>query len=236
MDYIDSLTAAEMDTYMQDKKGLKRLTALASQVLGQYDLHQPTVEFLCMQENVFFRVASTTSDLFALRTHPVERFGVRTNPAAIETEVQWLLALCRDTDLVVPEPVSARDASLIQVIEDPDTSEERYCVLFHWVPGEFLDKELTPAHLNQVGTLTAELHVHATEFAKSVEIHRWTNDWGWLLSPWIQGRHEIKAWLSEGNLSILTAAAEKLMAEIQQLRRDEDFGLIHADLNQWNYL
>ena len=46
-------------------------------------------------------------------------------------ELHWLLALRRDTDLIVPEPVPACDGTFIQAISDPDTPGPWHGVLFH---------------------------------------------------------------------------------------------------------
>ena len=97
---------------------------------------------------------------YALRLRPPGWH--RTQPMA--EELQWLLALRRDTDLVVPEPVPACDGTLIQDISAPDTSEPWQGVLFHWVAGERRTESLTPPDLERVGTCMARLHTHAAAF------------------------------------------------------------------------
>jgi predicted nucleic acid-binding protein len=58
----------------------------------------------------------------------------------------WLAALRRDTDLVVPEPVSSLHLDHVTVINVEGIPEPRICILFHWINGRFLDDGLTTAH------------------------------------------------------------------------------------------
>jgi Ser/Thr protein kinase RdoA (MazF antagonist) len=110
--------------------------------------------------NAIFHVAVPNGAEYALRLRPP---GWHRTQAMAE-ELQWLLALRRDTDLVVPEPVPACDGTLIQAIRAPDTSVPWQGVLFHWVAGERRTETLTPPDLERVGTCMARLHQHAAAF------------------------------------------------------------------------
>jgi Ser/Thr protein kinase RdoA (MazF antagonist) len=69
----------------------------------------------------------------------------------ISSEMAWLGALRRDTDLGVPEPVAAHDGSSVVVARDPGVPDPHICVLLRWLDGRFIDQRLAPVHLTQVG-------------------------------------------------------------------------------------
>src|SRR4051812_41959973 len=101
----------------------QHLIGLAERVLACYDLHGASLTLLSETANVVFHVAlpsgrpqrlaetGRTSDgaAYALRLRPPEWPSTQ----SMAEELQWLLALRRDTDLVVPEPVPACDGTLI---------------------------------------------------------------------------------------------------------------------------
>ena len=100
---------------------------------------------------------------FVLRIHAIGQHSMR----AIHEGLQWLLAIRRETTLIVPAPVPARDGSLIQEISAPGEPTPRQCVLFHWVPGDFRNDTLTPNDMQCVGAFMAQLHCHAAPFVAS---------------------------------------------------------------------
>ena len=120
----------------------QRLRTLAEGVLACYDLQGASLTLVSETANAVFHGAvpsgrpprpgepGSTSDgaAYALRLRPPGWH--RTQPMA--EELHWLLALRRDTDLIVPEPVPACDGTFIQAISDPDTPGPWHGVLFHW--------------------------------------------------------------------------------------------------------
>src|SRR6266487_4131163 len=152
----------------------QRLRTLAEGVLACYDLQGASLTLVSETANAVFHVAvpsgrpprpggpGRTSDgaEYALRLRPPG--GHSTQPMV--EELHWLLALRRDTDLIVPEPVPACDGTFIQAISDPDTPGLWHGVLFHWIPGERRTATLTPRDLERVGTCMARLHQHAAAF------------------------------------------------------------------------
>lgn len=125
-----------------------------------------------MEENTTFRVEvalsvhqsdkslSSKTQWYVLRIHRPGNHSL----ALIRSELLWLSALRRDTDLVVPEPVPSKDGSLLTVVETEGVPQPRCCVLFRWIPGRFLNAGLSPLALGRMGTLMARLHQHAQQF------------------------------------------------------------------------
>jgi hypothetical protein len=150
------------------------LTHVAKRVLSRYSLRAAPLVWLDDSTNTVFRilplgqqlhasggVAATAEQAgFVLRIYAL---GQHSTPA-IHEELQWLLALRRETALIVPTPVPARDGSLIQEIAVSGEPTPRQCVLFHWVPGDFRPDTLTPGDLQGVGAFMAQLYSHAAQF------------------------------------------------------------------------
>lgn len=214
---------------------------LASEAVTRYNLRNARVTLLHVGfVNVFFRIEAESPESHQLRQYVcrIHGHGCSYSTAAIESELRWLLALRRDTSLVVPEPVFARDGSLVQEIAAPGMGK-RKCVLLGWVEGEFINDGLTPSHLRQVGVFAAHLHEHALMFAESNQVVRPKMDWNrrkQLLSPWLSCDIKEKTILSESELQLFQRAAEGVLLELYGIEADENFGLIHGDFSQRNYL
>jgi len=143
-----------------------RYTRLARKALSAYGLADAQLTYLGGVANATFEV--TTGD-------PSRHYAFRVcSPEqaldGLQREILWLTALCRDTDLVVPEPILSMDGELVRKVSIAGVPGFRPCVLLRWVDGESLDSELTADHLRSVGGLVARLHEHAETFRWPEEI------------------------------------------------------------------
>ncbi|MGH2616123.1 MAG: phosphotransferase enzyme family protein [Thermomicrobiales bacterium] len=195
-----------------------RLRQLAAEALGAYDVQPVRVAPVRRGDNAAFRVETSDGQRYVLRIHRVR--GTPWHPvrssAEVGSELAWLAALRRDTDLVVPEP--------------------RICVLSRWVEGRFLNASLTPRHLARAGAFMARLHLHALAFERPEGFTRgWVGD----TSP------EVAAYVldtvSEFGGRDAAAIAEEVIGRARAAQEAlgktrETFGLIHGDLHQENYL
>lgn len=112
---------------------IKRLEPLGEVALQRYNLGGVRLALLNDWEKVVFRVEAEAPgrsgpNLFVLHIYP--RNWWCTIPQ-IESELRWLVALRRDTDLIVPEPVPACDGSLVSEVSIPGLPEGRQCALLH---------------------------------------------------------------------------------------------------------
>jgi len=227
---------------LSHEEQIKRYQQIATKALTRYDIRNAQLTLLTggLVSRSFSVEAEASGNLrterFVLRIHRDGCWFVRHSTAAIESELRWLMALRRDTDLVVPEPVIAPDSSLVQEITIGGMEERIRCVFLRWVEGEFIDEGLTPSHLRQVGVFAARLHEHALAFVKSEKIERPRMDWNQLLAPWMDCDINTKTMLSESDLQVFTTAAKRVLHEVHQIPQNMNFGLIHGDLSQRNYL
>lgn len=200
---------------------VKRLEELAADVLTRYELSDSKVQLLdgC-NNNVVLRVDALvrgTPRRFAFR---IPRRSHRTAPS-VQSEIRWLDALSRDTDLVVPKPVPARNGSMIQAVEIPGFSEIRHAVLFCWVYGEFYYTDLTADHLRQIGVFTARLHEHAKGFAKLEKLDSQRCHLSWLPTSLMHQLDDTPAMLKESDRMALVRATQRVLTAFEQIDTPE---------------
>lgn len=135
---------------------LGRLRRLAGVMLSQFGIEDAGLTVLRHEHNTTFRV-DTGGGRYVLR---LNRIGIH-DKRTLGSEMGWLTALAKDTDLGVPVPVAARDGSLVVSASVPGVPEPRLGVLLGWQEGRFVDRQLTPRHLASVGALLGQLQRHA---------------------------------------------------------------------------
>src|SRR5438552_14408457 len=119
---------------------MRNLVRLARAALVEWGFERPRLTPLRNVYNTTFRVG---------RGHVLRmQFPGLHEAATVRSEMLWLAALARDTDLAVPEPVATPNGDLVVLASAEGVPESRVCSLFTWVDGDFLDgEELTPSHL-----------------------------------------------------------------------------------------
>ena len=213
---------------------LRRLRNLALEALAAYDLGDFTLQPIQHRNNATFLVRAG-GRRYLLR---VSRPGNR-DQALIRSELEWLDAITRDTDLVVPAPVADQEGNLLTVASAPGVPEPRVCALFRWVKGRFCGQhDLTGGHLEMVGRLMGRLHCHAAGFAPPRGFTRIRWDAGGLLGGVNGGTIDhAKAVLDpERRAAVDRAESITLSAMGQVGEASSVFGLIHGDLHQMNYV
>src|SRR5687768_8553725 len=222
------------------KRGqLARLQLLAVKALRDYEIGEVTLTPLEHMANTTFRLDARDGQRYVIRIqNPSNSEAIpQRREEQLRSEMEWLAALNRDTDLVVPAPVSTRDNRLLTKAQVEGVPEERVCCLFRWVDGRFINKGLTPRHIERVGIFTARLHEHVTrQFKPSKGCTRPTPD---NLSPEVAASiiNNFKEVRPPGDVAIVEAVIDKVQGVLDALGTTADvYGLIHADLHQWNYL
>lgn len=206
----------------------------AQLMLGRYSLPVTRIDFVADFDCVVFRVRlhGYHFESATLRLYPSYYGGA----GYIGHEVDWLLALARDTDLLIPEPLAARDGSLVQTFDEP-VHDMTCCVLMSWVPGRFLEKGLTPRRLHQVGQLAGQLHKHSRDFVRAGTFPRTRHAYLPEFAPWIEQSIQRPEWFTRAERMMLATAAEKLQVAVERLPASGDeYGLVHGDLHLENFL
>jgi Ser/Thr protein kinase RdoA (MazF antagonist) len=232
---------------------LGRLRHLGRAALTRYGVSEARLTLLRHEHNTTFRVDSAAA-AYLLR---INRPGVYT-PAVVESELTWLVALERDTDLGVPEPVAARDGSLLVVARADGVPEPRSCVLLRWLDGRFVDRRLAPAHLRRIGVLAARLQEHAASWTPPSGFRRPRVDTltgaakaasAASSARAAMGREHpsledgeraielVETLVSRADAATVARALDVVRGTTSELERDGDaFGLLHGDLHYENVL
>jgi Ser/Thr protein kinase RdoA (MazF antagonist) len=209
--------------------GLRRV-ALAA--LDQYSLPEGRLTFIAHEENTTFRHDSPAGRLLVRVHRPQRHGGDIDSAAAVRSELAWLQAIRAETDLQVPEPVTAKDGAT--TVQASAAGETRVCSVLRWMDGRIMEDSSRPAHLRRLGEAMARLHDQSDE---------WTPPPGFVRIRW---DHE--TFFGDGMVYGETPAAgcwELLPAELRarfeavgarmaDVVEQGDFGLIHADLHLGN--
>ncbi len=216
---------------------------MALVALAAYDLPPARLTLLAHLFNTTFRVDTATGQRYMLR---INRAGTPT-VESVSAELDWLIALRRDTPLEVPSPVPTSAGPLLTIAATPGVTRPHICVLFRWLPGRLLRHGLTPQQMERVGELMAHLQNHASRWGPPPDFTRGRVDWPidsarWLPDPFAP---EVVTYVHALVSNSLTEAeAEQVMAVLARVRASEQtlgqgndaFGLIHADLHYGNLL
>ncbi len=215
---------------------------LAATALPAYGLSNPRLTFLKQAGNTLFRVNEATPShttkaglylpgQYMLRIHQP---GYQSTEA-IELELAWLAAMCRDADLPVPEPVAASDSALLTQASIPGIPEGRNCSLLRWVRGrEVREEQVRPHHYQAQGRLMAQLHQHAEHWQAPSGLAKRKYDWdGLFREDGGAGMPASEAWplLPPQYVASFEAVARRVKLVMDEWGRGpEVYGLIHADL------
>ncbi len=186
---------------------------LAEEALNNYGLGGAELVLLSDTEHAIFRVMVPAGSACAV--HPYlgriagEQFVLRVHQesqsfAELYSEMVYLLALCRDTELMVPEPVPSLRGDLIVALKKENSiSESRLCVLLRWVEDEGEYRDLTSQRLAKVGALITSPHNHTDSFMPPVgfanpKLHqgRRYSAASWITTPEIAEGISNRSWLT----------------------------------------
>ena len=235
-------TQPEPSTKLSRSGRIRRFRKLARRALELYGLNDARLTFLAYEGNTIYRadVAEHSARKTGGNLYVPGRYVARVHMdyhslQAIESELQWLLALRRDANLPVPEPIAAADGNL--VIELPLPGGEgarRKCSVLRWVDGRFVSRRMKTGHIEAWGKLMAHLHNHAAGWTLPENFVRPRRDWDGLFADAAGFEHPaLDLWKA-----IPKQFEEAFQTVVSQLRDvmsksgtgPDVFGLVHADL------
>lgn len=209
---------------------VRRIQGLATKALAGYNLSFIKLKPLRHWENTVFGV-DDGSEKYALRIH---RPNFIKGADYVRSELEWLSALTRDTDLMVPRPITTYHGDSFVEASCDGVPGTRCCVVFRWVEGRFRHPDqLTAASIEKVGTFMAQLHLHATHFTPSADFVRPLQDYVDADSkPMLNGLDLATQLCSVEDAAFLRSTYRQLQRALNTIGREpEKFNLIHADLH-----
>ena len=208
----------------------KRLKELGKRALTAYGIDDADFRFCSDTENAVFRVDTAVST-YTCRISSSDPKP----PNEVLGELHWLAALRKETDLLVPEPVKTQDGRFIQEIELKGVPGKRQVVLFHWIEGRPLRAYINCKNVGQMGRVMATLHQHASKFQLPTGAERENDDWLGM-RHWPNTDAHARSVLSDDDIALCEATAQKVAKVIDQVDTTQNFGLIHSDLHFHNCL
>jgi Ser/Thr protein kinase RdoA (MazF antagonist) len=209
--------------------------AVAERALVEYDLGpESALSLLNLSENATYAVEDAgTGTRSILRVHRQNYHRAH----EIESELDWLEALRRDSDLTVPTVLPARDGRRVVTVNADGTP--RHVVHFEMVPGAEPDEAtLTVEDFHTLGRITAALHEHSHVWTRPSGFSRFSWDWDHSLGDqprW--GRWQDAEGVGKQEHELLDRAERLLRQRLTDYGTGPDrFGLIHADLRLANLL
>jgi Ser/Thr protein kinase RdoA (MazF antagonist) len=208
---------------------------VAARALAEYDLPaDSTLRLLNLSENATYAVTDgATGAQSILRVHRKDYH----RPHEIESELHWLDALRRDSDVTVPVVLPARDGRRVVAVDQDGI--DRHVVHFEMVAGAEPDEDtLTADDFHTLGRITAALHDHSRGWKRPPGFGRFAWDWEHSLGErprW--GRWRDATGVGNTEADLLGRAAGLLQRRLEEYGTGPDvFGLVHADLRLANLL
>lgn len=205
----------------------------------EWDASPARMELVAHQENVVFRVDSTSGGTFVLRLH---RPGYH-DLAELVSEQQWTAAL-NAAGIGGPVPVRALDGRRYVEVR-VGTKESRLAGVSEWVEGEVLSDLVDAAsgerlarYFNDLGRIAAQIHNQAVgwELPPNFKRHSFDVD-GFLGEAPFWGRFWEASGLEESDRRLTSQAREHLRELLTDYSQDpRNYSLIHGDLHPGNIL
>jgi Ser/Thr protein kinase RdoA (MazF antagonist) len=188
-----------------------------------------------LSENATYRIDDPDSgEKTVLRVH---RVGYHSEQA-INSELQWMTALRRDTGLETPEPIAARDGRLIQTLVSPELKDPRHVVMFKFMGGQEPVEDDLLGPFERLGEVSARMHEHAKTWQLPPGFTRHTWDYETSLGSrptW--GRWQDGMGMTAAREQILARMSDAIRRRLERYGKPlTRFGLVHADIRLANLL
>jgi len=218
---------------------------IAEEALTHYDIIGDTqLHFIGQSQNTTFRVETSKNEKFLLRLHT----GIDANDSSpsdvwqekpvIRSELLWLNALRKDTELVVPQPIRNHVGEWVTEVRTTSSRQPCRCTLLRWIDGEHIETEPTPEQVFLLGLLIAQLHQHASQWEQPSDFTRPHHDTVQLQGSLLKLRLLTEQGIiSTSDYEVLQASVSKIAQLTLDLERNpNNWGIVYADLQDANYI
>ena len=205
---------------------------IADDVIPRWNLGPATIGWLGYSTNAVFKV-STADGEYVLRLGRADKI----DDARLRSELQWLRAIRRNTDLLAPYPVSTsehgRDTLFLTasnaLLPPPQLVQ---CSLFEYIGGEVKSaSHVNAGDSHQIGRYLGRLHSHG-QFEPPAGFDRPRLDWAGLFGTDSPYHSDMESdFLRTTERDIMEAVAQRVQDVMSHLDGTANsVGLLHADL------
>ncbi|MDP1879158.1 MAG: phosphotransferase [Actinomycetota bacterium] len=191
------------------------------------------VTLLNVSENGTFRVDDPVQGRSVLRVH---RTGYHSQEAIL-SELDWIAALREDGIVSTPAFMPALDGQRVVTARTPDGGE-RHVVRFAWVDGVEPTEDRLAQDFEELGAITARLHIHSKAWTRPAEFTRFVWDYDTSIGDhghW--GRWQEGLGIGPAETAILDRCSTRIRERLAAYGKGpERFGLVHADMRLANLL
>ena len=198
--------------------------------LAPYGLDDARVRLLARHTNTMYRV-DAAGERYVFR---VSAPGLRAE-REISSELAWLHALRRDTDLIVPEAVATRSGRRFVHVGSGTAAVPG--VLFRWIDGRVVGDRVTLALVREAGAVLAGLHAHADRFKPRGAFSETRLDRAWTYGvPEALDRQGRVAGWPKARRALISEAAARVQAWLDGLYSDPaGLRFLHLDFHPGNW-
>lgn len=187
------------------------------------------LRLLSLSENATYLVDD--EDPLVLRVH---RPGYHPM-VAIRSELAWMTALRRETDVATPASIPAADGR--DVVAATVGGRTLHVDAMTFVDGCTAEERPDAVGYDQLGRLTAQMHDHATRWAPPPFFTRFRWDLEATLGPAARWGDWRAAYGRRDGAVVVEKAAAQVASALREFGQGPDrFGLIHADLRMANLM
>jgi len=209
-----------------------RLRKLCIRALEDYPIDVARVRYLTTESTTMFRVEARDGKKYVFRIYSEADSSLAEN----QTEMFWLAALARETDLPVAQPVARTDGEYLSIVSEAGVGTRR-CALYRWVPGFPLEGHISPKTYHQLGVIMAGLHNHAEGLRIPADMRpkRWDRVFYFPGETAVYDTPAYRHLFSAGQIRTLDRACARANPFLAGLyARGERPFIIHGDLHFWN--
>lgn len=220
----------QFDTTAHRNSLLNRARGVALSALQQYDLAWEQIQFIGLSDTITYKIKTSTGESYLLRIH-----SDHMSQEEILSELKFLQALNKCSDLAVPVGVASRNGAHVLEMETEAGYRRPFITMMRWVEGEHASGAITESQAYHMGRLMGKLHEAAVNFIPPSDFVRPTWDADSFRRKMNRLKQYHSCFLSPEGWTLYQAAADKIVSELSIIRPEaHNFGLIHADLHPGN--
>lgn len=206
---------------------------LAGEALANYPVTGKSIEFIGQSANTVCKITDMQGNRYALRLHLSVSEGLESywsKPNVVRSEMVWLHALERDTDLTVPSPIRNHDGDFVTITDGTAST------LLKWVDGEQKEHAASVEEAEAMGAMIGKLHRHSANWTVPDGFERPAFDGSRILQTIDNLQQQLdRGLLPAADTDLLQRAGRRVVGMMKAMpRTSANWGIIHADLNPGN--